>query len=34
MENQNLMVFTGNANPTLAKKVADHLKIKLGKATV
>ena len=28
------MVFTGNANPTLAKKVADHLKIKLGKATV
>lgn len=28
------MVFTGNANPALAKKVADHLKIKLGKATV
>lgn len=29
-----MMVFTGNANPTLAKKVTDHLNIKLGKATV
>ncbi len=28
------MVFTGNANPTLAKKVTDHLNIKLGKANV
>ena len=30
----NLMVFTGNANPKLAQAVADHLGIPLGKATV
>ena len=30
----NLMVFTGNANPKLAQKVAKHLNIQLGKATV
>src|SRR5690348_10471355 len=30
----NLMVFTGNANPKLAQKVAKQLKIQLGKGTV
>ena len=30
----NLMVFSGNANPKLAQAVADHLGIPLGKATV
>ena len=30
----NLMVFTGNANPQLAQQVAKHLNIQLGKATV
>jgi ribose-phosphate pyrophosphokinase len=30
----NLMLFTGNANPKLAQKVAKHLNIQLGKATV
>ncbi|HET7547744.1 MAG TPA: ribose-phosphate pyrophosphokinase [Usitatibacter sp.] len=30
----NLMVFTGNANPRLAQKVAKHLNVQLGKATV
>src|SRR5512140_368253 len=30
----NLMVFTGNANPKLAQKVAKHLNIQLGRATV
>ena len=34
MDSHSLMVFTGNANPTLAKKVTDHLNIKLGKANV
>jgi ribose-phosphate pyrophosphokinase len=34
MDNHSLMVFTGNANPDLAKKVTDHLNIKLGKANV
>ncbi|HEY7987528.1 MAG TPA: ribose-phosphate pyrophosphokinase [Methylophilaceae bacterium] len=29
-----IMVFTGNANPTLAKEVVGHLGIELGKATV
>jgi ribose-phosphate pyrophosphokinase len=29
-----LMVFTGNANPKLAESVAQHLDIKLGRATV
>jgi len=32
--NGDMMVFTGNANPKLAKKVADHLGIKLGRAAV
>src|SRR3954465_3454126 len=30
----NLMLFTGNANPKLAQKVARHLNIQLGRATV
>jgi ribose-phosphate pyrophosphokinase len=30
----NLMVFTGTANPRLAQKVAKHLNVQLGKATV
>ncbi len=30
----NLMVFTGNANPRLAQTVAQHLNIRLGKAQV
>ena len=30
----NLMVFTGNANPTLAQRVARQLNVQLGKATV
>lgn len=30
----NMMLFTGNANPELALKIASHLKIPLGKATV
>ena len=34
MDNHSLMVFTGNANPILAKKVTDHLNIRLGKANV
>ena len=29
-----MMIFTGNANPELALKIASHLKISLGKATV
>jgi ribose-phosphate pyrophosphokinase len=29
-----MMVFTGNANPELAKRIADHLNIQLGKASV
>ena len=28
------MVFTGNANPVLAERVAKHLNIGLGRATV
>ncbi len=32
--NDNLMVFTGNANPKLAEDVARHLNIRLGRATV
>ena len=34
MKNDNLMVFTGNANKNLAKKVASNLGLKLGEATV
>ena len=34
MKNENLMVFTGNANKDLAKKVASTLGLKLGEATV
>ncbi|HEY2627760.1 MAG TPA: ribose-phosphate pyrophosphokinase-like domain-containing protein, partial [Usitatibacter sp.] len=30
----NLMVFTGNANPKLAQRVAKYLNIQIGKATV
>ena len=29
-----MMIFTGNANPELARKVVDHLHIPLGDATV
>jgi len=32
--NSELMVFSGNANPLLAKRIADHLNIHLGKASV
>lgn len=32
--NSNMMVFTGNANPMLAKEVASHLQIPLGRADV
>jgi len=34
VSHDNLMVFTGNANPKLAEKVAKHLDIHLGRATV
>jgi ribose-phosphate pyrophosphokinase len=34
VKNENLMVFTGNANKDLAKKVASNLGLKLGEATV
>ena len=30
----NLMVFTGNANPRLAQSVAKQLNIQLGRSTV
>ncbi|MAZ38554.1 MAG: ribose-phosphate pyrophosphokinase [Legionellales bacterium] len=30
----NMMVFSGNANPQLAQKIANHLKVQLGKAVV
>jgi len=29
-----MMIFTGNSNPTLATKIASHLNIPLGKATI
>ena len=32
--NDEMMVFTGNANPVLAKRIANHLNISLGKASV
>ena len=34
MAYDNLMVFTGNANPKLAEQVVKHLNIHLGRATV
>ncbi len=34
MSKEQMMVFTGNANPELAKKVVEHLGLKLGDATV
>src|SRR5699024_7051629 len=34
MPDPRLMVFTGNANPALAKDVAGYLRVPLGKATV
>ncbi|AGM41504.1 ribose-phosphate pyrophosphokinase [Spiribacter salinus M19-40] len=34
MENGSMMVFTGNANPELARAVATHLKIRIGDALV
>lgn len=34
MSTDNLMVFTGNANPKLAESVAQHLNLPLGRATV
>lgn len=33
-QTQNMMIFTGNANPRLAHAVADHLGISLGRALV
>ncbi|MFI4955794.1 MAG: ribose-phosphate pyrophosphokinase [Gammaproteobacteria bacterium] len=30
----NLIIFTGNANPSLARGISQHLKVPLGKATV
>lgn len=30
----NMMIFTGNANPSLANKIADHLRVPMGKASV
>jgi len=32
--NDEMMIFTGNANPVLAKRIANHLNISLGKASV
>ena len=32
--NSEMMVFSGNANPKLAKRIADHLNINLGKASL
>ncbi len=32
--NDEMMIFTGNANPELAKRIANHLNISLGKASV
>ena len=34
MQHETMIVFTGNANPALAKAVSDHLNIPLGKAEV
>lgn len=34
LNKRNMMVFTGNANPVLAERVANHLGIKLGQADV
>jgi ribose-phosphate pyrophosphokinase len=34
LNNRNMMVFTGNANPELAQQVANHLGIELGRADV
>jgi ribose-phosphate pyrophosphokinase len=34
LNNRNMMVFTGNANPELAQQVATHLGIELGRADV
>ena len=34
MSSDNLMVFTGSANPKLASEVASHLNIAVGRATV
>ncbi|HMJ49724.1 MAG TPA: ribose-phosphate pyrophosphokinase, partial [Burkholderiales bacterium] len=34
MAYDNLMVFTGSANPKLAEDVVKHLNIHLGRATV
>lgn len=32
--NSELMIFTGNANPELARRIASHLHLSMGKATV
>ena len=34
LHQESMMIFTGNANPALAKAVSDHLKLPLGKAEV
>lgn len=34
MSNGRMMLFTGNSNPELAKKIAEHLNVSLGRASV
>ena len=34
MREQGLKLFTGNANPNLAKEICEYIKIPLGQATV
>jgi phosphoribosylpyrophosphate synthetase len=34
MSDSSMMIFSGNAHKTLAKKIAQHLNIRLGMATV
>ena len=34
MSSPEMKVFTGNANPALAKEICQHLKVPLGTATV
>ena len=34
MDSQSLALFTGNANPTLAQEIAQHLKVRVGRSSV
>src|SRR4030042_4735959 len=34
MSNNNIRIFTGNANPELARKICDYLSLSLGQALV